>query len=211
MPVTEIDTKIDYEARDDEIAVRLCRVRESLNLTQTQFASQLSITRERLATYEDGRTPLKADVALRICRHFFVSEYWLARGSVDNSISGGGPKVEFSDLRARMTMSFATEPLAASLPPGIAYSLCFEKYLLTYYLSHAAKHEKFPRVTMLENDPPEYLANAISCMILFWRAGLNHQQWKTIFEGIISFGNNCRDGFLESNEDVKRLAKGKRS
>ncbi len=189
---------LDWERHDDEIAVRLCRVREFLKLTQTQFASQLSITRERLATYEDGRTPLRCDVGIRVCRQYFVNEYWLAWGSLNQQAQAAGVKVDFADLEARRTVALAAEQVGLTLPPGTSFGIGFEKYLLPYYLRLAAKQGKFPRIVLLPNDGPEYLQNAMACLFQFWRADLSTEDWNTFFMALISTGNNIHASFLDS-------------
>jgi transcriptional regulator with XRE-family HTH domain len=47
---------------------------------QEEFAAQVGLSRNQLANYENGRTPLPSGVALRICRHFIIGEQWLATG-----------------------------------------------------------------------------------------------------------------------------------
>ena len=196
--VQNLTVQLDWERHDDEIAVRLGRVREFLKLTQTQFASQLSITRDRVASYEDGRTPCRCDVGIRVCRQFFVNEYWLAWGSLSPQAQEAGVKVDFADLEARLTVALAAEQVGLTLPPGTSFGVGFGKYLLPYYLRLAAKQGKFPRIVLLPNDGPEYLQNAMACMFQFWRADLSPEDWNTFFMALIDTGNNIHASFLDS-------------
>ena len=59
---------------------RIKKLRNSLDLTQQEFANRLNIKRNTLANYEVGRNiPIDAVVSL-ICREFKVSEQWLRTG-----------------------------------------------------------------------------------------------------------------------------------
>ena len=93
--ITRAKTFEDFEQQQVEIADRFKQAREALGVTQGDFASQLSITRERLASYEDCRVPLRCDIALRACRHFFISEFWLATGSADEQSLSKKERIEF--------------------------------------------------------------------------------------------------------------------
>lgn len=62
---------------------RIKYLRKELNMTQQQFADNLGIKRNTIATYESGRNePIDAVIAL-ICKTFNVNEYWLRNGSGD--------------------------------------------------------------------------------------------------------------------------------
>src|SRR4051794_16855259 len=90
----------DLPKRESEICSRLRAARESLSVSQEEFARQVGITRQRLASYEEMRAPLRADLALRICRQFILSEHWLATGE-------GG---------MRQCLDLISEPIAYQLP-----------------------------------------------------------------------------------------------
>lgn len=60
---------------------RIKLVRNSLELTQQEFADKLKVKRNTVATYEMGRsTPSNSAIAL-ICREFNVNEEWLRNGT----------------------------------------------------------------------------------------------------------------------------------
>jgi hypothetical protein len=197
---------LDWEKHEDEVAVRLCRVRGFLKLTQTQFASQLSITRERLATYEDGRTPLRCDVGIRLCRHFFINEYWLAWGCINPQDQEAGVLVDLPNLAARRTVALGAEQGILNLPPGISFGLGFEKYLRPYYLRLAAKQDRFPRIVLLPNDGVEYQQNAIACMFEYWKEGLSTEEWDQFFMAVISSGNSIRKAWSKKKQKAYLMA-----
>jgi transcriptional regulator with XRE-family HTH domain len=206
MPFRHSDIEVDQDAQNEEIAVRLCRVREALKLSQTQFAYQLLITRERLATYEDGRTPLRGDVGIRLCRQFFVSEFWLATGSVDEKSQQAGIKANFTQLEARLTMALAAERVALTVSPGGYFGYSFNRFLRFSYLELAEKQGNFPRIVFLPNDGPEYLQNALACAVEFWKAGLSDDQWQVFFLGLIGFANNFHASFIGKEPGAKTSA-----
>ncbi len=62
---------------------RIKELRNTLHLTQQQFADKLSIKRNTVATYEMGRSkPLDSAISL-ICNVFDVNEQWLRTGEGD--------------------------------------------------------------------------------------------------------------------------------
>ena len=59
---------------------RIKALRKSLKLTQQEFADQIRIKRNTVATYEMGRSiPSDSAIAL-ICKTFSVNEIWLRTG-----------------------------------------------------------------------------------------------------------------------------------
>jgi transcriptional regulator with XRE-family HTH domain len=193
--VVRSKTKIDWEKQTVEIAGRIRQARESLGFTQSQFADQVSITRERLATYEDFRAPLRCDVGLKLCRQFFISEYWLAFGSVHEEERRKSERAEFSDIKSRMTMSLATEHVGLSIPLGISYAEGFEPHLLAEYLRLDRLHLGMPRVNPVPSDNPAYIKNAIACMLDFWKDGLTPENWRRFIVDIVSTGKTTFEHF----------------
>lgn len=189
------------DKRRGEVAARLRQAREFLRLTQIDFASQVSISRERLASYEDGRAPLRMDIALRVCRQFFVSEFWLATGAVNEKSLKAKKLSGFDDLDARLAMALAVEPIALACPPGVSFADGFDQYLAQEYSSLARDSKGFPRITLLRSDSQEYFINALHCLVAFWKRGLPpenllsffvlmaqdaHIDYLTVREGIVS-------------------------
>jgi transcriptional regulator with XRE-family HTH domain len=188
----------DREKRLDEIANRLRQAREAIGVTQTEFASQISISRDRLASYEDGRAVLRCDVALRACRQFFISEFWLAHGSVNELQFKAGKKTDFSsDLDARLTMALAVELAALLCPPGCTFADGFDLHLRRAYSMRAAEQKGFPRIQLLPGQGPEYFINALSCMMAFWQRGLSQGQWGPFFASLVLNGQSTHRRVVE--------------
>ena len=59
---------------------RIKQIRQNAGLTQQEFAKQIGVSRNTIATYETSvRTPIDA-IVLSICREFNVNENWLRKG-----------------------------------------------------------------------------------------------------------------------------------
>lgn len=63
-----------------EIKERLKKIRNSLDLTQQEFADRLGIKRNTVATYETGKSNPSDSALVLICREFNVREEWLRTG-----------------------------------------------------------------------------------------------------------------------------------
>lgn len=62
---------------------RIKKLRKELDLTQIEFANQIGMKQNTIATYEMGRTK-PSDAAIKhICRTFNVNENWLRTGEGD--------------------------------------------------------------------------------------------------------------------------------
>jgi hypothetical protein len=184
-----------------------------LKATQLEFASQLSITRERLASYEDSRAPLRCDIGLRLCRQFFVSEFWMATGCVDDLAFKKKERWSFGKLETRLTMSLATQPVGLSLIPGVGFAEGFDPHLRAEWLKLARASGSFPRIVPLPSDNPSYAQNAIDCLIEFWKRGLAPDQWGTFLVDLAFSGNTLNQQLREmmpnaTAEDHVRLLEG---
>jgi transcriptional regulator with XRE-family HTH domain len=67
-------------AREREIGERARRFRESINWPQSAMAPEVDLSRDRLASVEYGRTPLRYLAGYRLCFIFDVNPGWLADG-----------------------------------------------------------------------------------------------------------------------------------
>jgi transcriptional regulator with XRE-family HTH domain len=67
-------------AREVAICARVRTVRLSVKWSQPNFAKAIGITRERLASYEYGKAPIRYELAKQICFRFNVNHRWLAEG-----------------------------------------------------------------------------------------------------------------------------------
>lgn len=62
------------------IGERIKKLRRTLNLTQTVFASRIGSVQNTVTGYESGRRNPSAPVISLICREFNVNEDWLRTG-----------------------------------------------------------------------------------------------------------------------------------
>lgn len=69
-------------SRERQICARLKEFRERVRCSQSDFASQIGITRDQLAGIEYARTPLRYDIAWAIRSTIGVSLMWVAIGEV---------------------------------------------------------------------------------------------------------------------------------
>ena len=60
---------------------RLRKLRRTLDLTQTEFASKIGTTQNVIANYEAGRRNPSGAVINNICKTFSVNEEWLRTGN----------------------------------------------------------------------------------------------------------------------------------
>jgi hypothetical protein len=67
--------------REKEVARRVQQVREHINWPQPAFASEMDISRDRLASVEYARTPLRFADGYRLCMVFDINPEWLANGA----------------------------------------------------------------------------------------------------------------------------------
>jgi len=66
--------------REREICDRIRQFRESTKWTQDDVSKELGITRDRWASVEYSRIPLRYDLAKRIAEKFDVGLHWIAEG-----------------------------------------------------------------------------------------------------------------------------------
>lgn len=95
-----VDSKLP--AREVEICARLREARLVRGYSQSDFAADLKIKRERLASYEAARAPLRFPLGLKVCRAFNISPVWLATGAglyfpTFGCYYGVEQKLDFSD------------------------------------------------------------------------------------------------------------------
>jgi hypothetical protein len=98
--------------REKEIARRVGQVREHINWPQPAFASELNISRDRLASVEYSRTPLRYADGYRLCMVFDINPEWLANGS--------------GEMRA--TLLTPNLPLPEGFPTKSMFSRIYDHY-----------------------------------------------------------------------------------
>ncbi|EOS27662.1 hypothetical protein C806_00109 [Lachnospiraceae bacterium 3-1] len=88
------------------IGERIKKIRRQLDMTQSEFASQIKSTQNTIARYEtNNRTPSSPVIAL-ICREFNVDEEWLKYGK------GGDENMFLSTSRYDEISKFTRQLLA---------------------------------------------------------------------------------------------------
>lgn len=143
--------------REAAICSRLREVRLFLKLPQVDFAAQVAMPRDRFASYEDGRAPLRCEAALTICRQFVVSERWLAVGCTNIC----GPA--FGTHYSRQCMNLAVEKAAASIPPRTLFSSAFDTILSPVWDSLNDASFLFPRLASVGAGDSQLMRNWFDC------------------------------------------------
>jgi transcriptional regulator with XRE-family HTH domain len=67
--------------REAQIGERVRRFREQIKWPQSALAGEVGISRDKLASIEYGRTPLRYAIGYRLCFIFDVNYRWLASGT----------------------------------------------------------------------------------------------------------------------------------
>jgi len=157
--------------REREIGARLRSIRESARLSQNEMAHEVGVTRERLASYEDGRAPLRYDLALRICRHYIISELWLA--------TGDGPFDQYLDM--------IREPFPHNWPLDATYSQTFDQVLSRIY-DKVARATGF-RMNLRTTESRSFLYNLFNFLIMRWCAlAKTGEMQRLLLQSIIDHG-----------------------
>ena len=161
-----------------EIGSRLSYFREAFKFSQEQFGQSVSVTRERMANFETGRTPLPAVKALQICETFIISEKWLATG----------------EGLWRQHMDLLHDPIVNALPAEMDFGEAFGKFLGPKYESLLADTPHSIRFTP-SGDMPRFDVNLIECYLHIWRAWLPCGPTNArLIQSIIDLGNDyCSD------------------
>lgn len=145
-------------------------MRERLGMTQEECAGQVGIERSALVNYELGRTPLRYDIGLRICRQLIVSEEWLATGRYDAcraaAVGMGFPKDK--DWKAiedgvffRQCVDLLSEGIALHIMPGTLFSDAYEQHLHGKYAELVRQFFHYPRLCFSDADKPELAVELI--------------------------------------------------
>lgn len=152
-------------AREKEIGFRLRKIREHLGITKEEAARRVGLTRERWNNYEIGRTVLKFEVGLQVCRNLIVNEEWLATGSFtllrkEALVKGIRPAAKLSDLDEfffRQCLDLQIEPECAGIPTGTPYCVAFNKFLSPLYTKLIKKFFHHVRIKTRDSDSDEFL------------------------------------------------------
>ena len=154
--------------RELKIGLRLKEAREVLRFSQREFADKIGIKRARLASYEEGRVPLRWEVALRICHRFQISEHWLA-ASPSKAMGWIGEHVPFGNTIVRAAMFLPSDPILEKLKPGALFSESYDSVLkLEYWKLLGQSARTWLRFDFSNADDPEQLRTAMDAALTRW-------------------------------------------
>jgi hypothetical protein len=162
-------------SREDQICLRLKEAREEfLNISLSGFAKGVGISKDRLSSYEQCRAPLRADLALRICRRWILSEEWLATGTLTSfraSAQAHGFRVDYPAFQSlhtiggRQCVDLFSEPVGRNIAPGKLFSEAYDTVLRPVYSDLVARFFYYPRIVFSEDPEPD-LAHALASACL---------------------------------------------
>jgi transcriptional regulator with XRE-family HTH domain len=109
--------------RERMICARIKEFRERVNWSQKDFAAQIGISLNQLASIEYARTPLRYDIAWKIRSLFGVGLEWLSVGELtpDSTGSDDLPPPESTGLNDSALLSEVSDKINGSVPE-ISYS-----------------------------------------------------------------------------------------
>ena len=189
--------------REKAIGLRLKEVREFLGYSLRQFAVLIGIKKERLASYESGRVPIPWEIALLICRQFFVSEHWLATGG-GKAMGIPGKRLRFSNSIVRATLISPSNPVLKSLPSGLAFSAAYDLALLKEYWQEAGRSARtFSSLDFSELDSPDRLKRDMDWRLSFWRSMLPRESWGLYYMGLMKCGAILFDSLNLHNDGLR--------
>jgi transcriptional regulator with XRE-family HTH domain len=119
------NSKLD--SRETAICLRLVEARADLRLDQMAFGSVAGISRDRVASYENLRAPLRYPIADRLCCAFNINQRWMATGEVPKFHYVHIPKQVSRTIPGRMLFS---EAYHTKLAAFIEERLKFEAFSL---------------------------------------------------------------------------------
>ncbi len=158
--------------REIEACHRLRRMREEfVGMTQEACASRLGITRTALVNYELARTPIPVEVGLRFCRHYIISEEWLATGKFVSMFKAAKMASSGDDIIkifARQCMDLLSDPVCKTIPQGMRFTEAYDTFLAPRYAEIAQTFTHHPRIVFSEVDGPELMANYLNAMLDRW-------------------------------------------
>ena len=155
-----------------------------LGLSQSAVAEQIGVTRARILIHDYQRSPLKADLALRFCRQFIISEEWLATGTHTDLLTAlnkagvieiGADVSEASSFWRRHCLDLHSEPEALDIPPGMYFGEAFDSFLKEKNFLLAQKFSFTPRVVFRDSDGPELVGNFFNALFQLWLSALSSE------------------------------------
>lgn len=164
---------VDSFEKSLEVGDRIRQIRECFGLTQEQLAQYLIVTRERVANFETGRTPLPLRLALEICEVFIISERWLATG----------------EGLMRQHMDLSHDPITKKVHENLDYIVAFESVLNSRYEAALRQCPNGIRFTP-SGERPILDRNLLDCFLHLWTAWLPCGESNArLIRSIIDLGN----------------------
>jgi transcriptional regulator with XRE-family HTH domain len=152
--------------RELAICSRFRAARERIGVTQDACARALGMERTTLTNYE---------YALRFCRHFVVSEEFMATGKYDAVVAAGRAvgvaKGEWDTLETiffRQCVDLLSEPVCHQLRPRTLFSEAYDSVLGKRYAELVKVHFWHPRVVLTESDKPALAVNLLNAYTERW-------------------------------------------
>jgi transcriptional regulator with XRE-family HTH domain len=190
--------------REKAICLRVREARNVAGVSQELLAVHLGIPRDRLATYEKGRAPIKFDMGLRICRDLIISEEWLATGrfarmekvakEVLPESRVGIEKLGWIFLR--QCYDLLSEPITLGIPPGTRFSDAFDRYLAPTYEKLARRYFYGPRIKFVDDrEEPDLAARYIDVVFRRSMKLLHHEATRAGANGWMAQRNLARAMF----------------
>jgi transcriptional regulator with XRE-family HTH domain len=156
--------KTSLPEREKQICRRLKELRGRLGFSEEAIANRAGISRNRWHNYEMLRSPLKCDVALRICRQLIVSEEWLATGAFKLSEQAAVTHrvrldSKLHDIYFRNLVDLQAEPEYLDVSPGQLFSNAFPTVLAHKYAELVKLNFHFPRLVVRDSDGDDLLTS----------------------------------------------------
>lgn len=87
-------------AYDEQIGERVKHIREVIAMSQSSVAARLGVTRQTLANYESGKTPMRADVVRLLCEVYEVPPAWVLGMTNDLHlrVNLGGRSIDLTEI-----------------------------------------------------------------------------------------------------------------
>lgn len=155
------------------VCLRLRLAREKLGVSQEHVAQQLSVSRERVASYENMRVAVPFDFALRFCHAFIISEQWLAEGRLGPKagtlvkMASGRMVRMMSDQEAplnRNVKSLVAEPAFRQIAVGTTLRSAWGEKLKSIY-DRLQEENPGPRMLIAEGDDGATVRNYLHSIL----------------------------------------------
>jgi transcriptional regulator with XRE-family HTH domain len=173
--------------REMQICQRVRLVREMLGFSQAEFARQIGIQRQRLASYEEGRAPVRFDLALRVCHNFIISEKWLADG----------------EGKMRSVMDLMSDAIILKIPADLSFGAAYDKFLGKRYEEISRGLDKDWRLVLQPDENQTIYRNLLQMLGDKWTEDLPEDEQYRFFRNLVEAG----DSMVRFREQTGRFHK----